>query len=483
MKIRLRFFILFAVLAAMAVGTAVYVSLEGNTYTEHLTFFVNNYLKEEDLSIKVADESVVVAERVFLDENHTISADFKSVGEGNTKANFYNKENLVADIPLHVNGLGIIIQTNSKNFDGYLLIEIEVLIGLAFIIIVMAASFLECLKKAKYSYSMVSYGGIALFCAAIMTVLIYGMQWHNSFDQFLSQFFSTGSLFAFVAAPLMVTICVLIALSNISLIRHEGFRPQNMLGIALAVVWFAALIPIFSTVAMFRGGHFSIWMYVKVFLSYLVSLMSCMLLFTIICAFLSTRHKPAYNRDYLIILGCCIRNDGTPTPILRGRIDAAINFEKAQFAATGKHAKLVTSGGQGSDEVISESESMKRYLIEQGYPEEQIIKEDKSVNTDQNIKFSRDKIEEDAGTLDGIKAGIATTNYHIFRSYILAKKHGLDAEGISAKTKWYFYPNAFLREFAGLIVDLKFKLAVIVLLLLGACLFDALFINGLETFI
>ena len=46
MKIRLRFIILFAVLAAMAVGTAVYVSLEGNTYTEHLTFFVNNYLKE-----------------------------------------------------------------------------------------------------------------------------------------------------------------------------------------------------------------------------------------------------------------------------------------------------------------------------------------------------------------------------------------------------------------------------------------------------
>ena len=206
-----------------------------------------------------------------------------------------------------------------------------------------------------------------------------------------------------------------------------------------------------------------------------------MLLFTIICAFLSTRHKPAYNRDYLIILGCCIRNDGTPTPILRGRIDAAINFEKAQFAATGKHAKLVTSGGQGSDEVISESESMKRYLIEQGYPEEQIIKEDKSVNTDQNIKFSRDKIEEDAGTLDGIKAGVATTNYHIFRSYILAQKHGLDAEGISAKTKWYFYPNAFLREFVGLIVDLKYKLAVIVLLLLGACLFDALFINGLGT--
>ena len=183
--------------------------------------------------------------------------------------------------------------------------------------------------------------------------------------------------------------------------------------------------------------------------------MECLLLSTIVSAFLSTKYKPPHDRDYLIILGCCIRDDGTLTPILRGRADAAIKFEREQFAATGKHAKFVPSGGQGADEVISESEAMKRYLMEQGYPEEQIVMEDKSVNTDQNIKFSRDRIMEDAGTLEGIKAGFATTNYHIFRGYILSKKHGLDAQGISAKTKLYFFPNAFLREFVGLVFDRK----------------------------
>ena len=51
---------------------------------------------------------------------------------------------------------------------------------------------------------------------------------------------------------------------------------------------------------------------------------------------------------------------------------------------------------------------------------------------------------------------------------MLAKKHKLDAMGISAKTKWYFFPNAFLREFAGLIVDRKWKIAItIVLILIG----------------
>ena len=116
-------------------------------------------------------------------------------------------------------------------------------------------------------------------------------------------------------------------------------------------------------------------------------------------------------------------------------MDAAIRFERAQFAANGKHAKFVPSGGQGSDEVISESEAMKRYLLEQGYPEEQIIKEDKSVNTDQNICFSREKIMADAADPETVRAGVATTNYHIFRAYILAAKYRLDAQGISLHSR------------------------------------------------
>ncbi len=85
-------------------------------------------------------------------------------------------------------------------------------------------------------------------------------------------------------------------------------------------------------------------------------------------------YKPAPDMDYIIILGCAIRRDGTPTPLLKGRIMRAFDFEKAQYEKTGKHAKFVPSGGQGSDEVISEAESMKRCLIELGVPDERIVK-------------------------------------------------------------------------------------------------------------
>ncbi len=95
--------------------------------------------------------------------------------------------------------------------------------------------------------------------------------------------------------------------------------------------------------------------------------------------------------------------------------------------------------------MISEAESMKRYLIEQGIPEEQIIKEDKSVNTLQNFEFSKKVIGEHGGD---IKKSIAfsTTNYHVFRGYTLAQRVSLRVHGLSAGTKPYFYPNAFVRD-------------------------------------
>jgi uncharacterized SAM-binding protein YcdF (DUF218 family) len=71
----------------------------------------------------------------------------------------------------------------------------------------------------------------------------------------------------------------------------------------------------------------------------------------------------------------------------------------------------------------------------------------------------------DAADPETVRAGVATTNYHIFRAYILAAKHRLDAQGISAKTKWYFFPNAFLREFAGLLYAKKWFILASVLLL------------------
>ena len=121
---------------------------------------------------------------------------------------------------------------------------------------------------------------------------------------------------------------------------------------------------------------------------------------------------------------------------------------------------FITSGGQGADEVVSESSAMKRYLMERGIPEERIIEENQSTSTYENMLFSKDKIWE----IDPEgKVAFSTTNYHVFRSGLFARRVKMRAVGMGADTKWYFWPNAAVREFIGLLTKHRLKQAVILL--------------------
>ena len=104
--------------------------------------------------------------------------------------------------------------------------------------------------------------------------------------------------------------------------------------------------------------------------------------------------------------------------------------------------------------MIPESACMKRYLIEQGVPEERIIEEDRSGDTAENMRFSKEKIQ--AIDPEG-KVAFVTTNYHVFRGGLCARRVKLRAVGMGSKTKWYFWPNASVREFVGLLTEHRLK--------------------------
>ncbi len=50
------------------------------------------------------------------------------------------------------------------------------------------------------------------------------------------------------------------------------------------------------------------------------------------------------------------------------------------------------------------------------------------------------------------RAIFTSNNYHIFRAGLYAKQAGLKADGIGAKTAFYYLPNAFLREYIAILV-------------------------------
>ena len=244
----------------------------------------------------------------------------------------------------------------------------------------------------------------------------------------------------------MFLLAASLAVSNIWLIKMEGFRIQNALGILMGALYIGGYFAENLTNSFLGADSqtvFYILLTVNLGVTFLLCYFECMLISTMFCAVAATRYKPEPELDYIIILGCAIRRDGTPTPLLKGRIMRAFDFEKAQYEKTGKHAKFVPSGGQGSDEVISEAESMKRCLIELGVPDERIVKEDKSVNTYQNMAFSKQVIERDCGS-ESCNIGFSTTNYHVFRGYTLAEKLGMtvkDGKGAFGKNEALLLPE------------------------------------------
>ena len=116
---------------------------------------------------------------------------------------------------------------------------------------------------------------------------------------------------------------------------------------------------------------------------------------------------------YVLVLGAKVLNQNTPCKILETRLNCAYDYLQ-QF----KDSKVIVSGGKGKDEPISESYVMRKVLISYGVRQDRIIMEDSSVNTFQNLKNTRRIL----GNVDEIL--IITSNYHLFRSKILARRVG-----------------------------------------------------------
>ena len=76
----------------------------------------------------------------------------------------------------------------------------------------------------------------------------------------------------------------------------------------------------------------------------------------------------------------------------------------------------------------------------------------------------------------------STTNYHVFRSGVIASNEGIDCEGMGSKTKWYFYTNALIREFIANLMQEK-KSHIILLILINISLLLLIFIGKYYNFL
>ena len=136
-------------------------------------------------------------------------------------------------------------------------------------------------------------------------------------------------------------------------------------------------------------------------------------------AVLTQEDTPPEDLDCILVLGCGIRPDGSPTPMLASRLTRGAELYQAGWA------DKVLLSGDDSGEDYNELATMTRVLLELGVPEEAILTDHAGFSTYESIYRAKSDFSVQ-------RVIIVTQEYHLYRALYLAKSLGLEAWGVAA---------------------------------------------------
>lgn len=135
--------------------------------------------------------------------------------------------------------------------------------------------------------------------------------------------------------------------------------------------------------------------------------------------------------DCIIVLGCQVHDDGTPSDMLRDRLDRAVELYK-----NGAAPKIIMSGDHGRKN-YDEVNTMKKYAVDAGVPDEDVFMDHAGFSTYETVYRARD-------IFCVKKAIIVTQEYHLYRALYIADKLGIEAYGVGSD--YHLYVGQFNRE-------------------------------------
>ena len=253
-----------------------------------------------------------------------------------------------------------------------------------------------------------------------------------------------------------------LVINGIIMIKREGHGIAHLLSLALGLIigfgeistFIAVLTP--EIVGSKLNDLSNLFTINRISMFFSISIMYISITFVVFvlyCLFLQILPKKR-NFNYIIVLGSGLI-DGEKVPkLLSDRIDKAIQIYKKSLVPS----KIVLSGGQGSDEKISEAEAMKRYCIEKGIPDEDLIKEDKSTTTYENLNNSKAIINSRSGVKNII---LVTSNYHVYRALRYSRKIKMNCNGVGSHVAFYYWPSALIREYIAIHAEKKHLIILI----------------------
>lgn len=145
--------------------------------------------------------------------------------------------------------------------------------------------------------------------------------------------------------------------------------------------------------------------------------------------------------DYILILGTGLNEDGTPIDRLADRVEVGVKAYKSGLAD-----KIIMSGDRSGDS-YDEPTAMKKYAVELGVPESDIICDFIGYSTHESM-YNFKTSYPDASVI------VVTQEYHLYRSLYLCREQGIEnAVGISSTLDKY--PKHLWRETREILARVK----------------------------
>ena len=247
-----------------------------------------------------------------------------------------------------------------------------------------------------------------------------------------------SSLYAFVLV--IIVLAVMLILNGLTMMRREGRRPANLLGLLLGAGMLVYVVWSVWALAGNRQGVFVWVLLAGIPLSYLGFGFSAYIVYSL--SYLAVTKRRSRTPPVVAILGSGLIN-GQVTRLLASRLDRGM-------AVAGDDATIVVCGGKGTDEARSEASAMTEYLVDRGVDESRIIREDRSTTTEENLVNMKGLLE-----VAGLRGPVATVSntFHAFRAALLMSRHKIAGYAVGSPTARYYWPAATIREYVAIMRD------------------------------
>lgn len=135
--------------------------------------------------------------------------------------------------------------------------------------------------------------------------------------------------------------------------------------------------------------------------------------------------------DCILVLGCLVRSDGTPSDMLSDRLSEGVALYEMGVAPA-----LLMSGDHGRED-YDEVNAMRAFAVERGVPSEDVFMDHAGFSTYESVYRAKEIFGAD-------RIVIVTQEYHLYRALYLADALGIEAYGVPSDPR--AYRNQWTRE-------------------------------------